>query len=356
MPAAVRPTINFDFPFPHALSPDHAAASAECARWAREMGLVTSDFAMERLAQWNLGRMLANCVPTARGDALDVITKWNAWGFLYDDQFNGPLGTRLDLAVRVTESMIAALHGETSPGHSAERALTDILDELARRRSRTWMARFRDHNQQFLVSLLREVTFRVDRRPVSHHQALELRRGAVAMEPLIDLIEVAEDCEIPGSLITTPQLQEMRRIVGDLAIYQNDFFSLPKDRRQPEVNTIIALEQEGLTEQQALARIETTVNEEVARFLRVKKELPSLSRTFGLTAPDIARLDRHVHCLELMIHGVLYVHLESLRYADQEAHTAPLAGTGYLENLGMDSTVVLSADVFRPTSAEGIEV
>ncbi|OHV27678.1 hypothetical protein BBK14_19495 [Parafrankia soli] len=348
MAAAVKTIINFDFPFPHGLSPDHASATAECARWAREMGLVTSEFAMERLCQWNIGRMLGNCVPTARGEDLDVITKWNAWGFLYDDQFNGPLGARLDLAARVTEGMIATLYGEKDThSHSAERALTDILQQLALRRSRMWMARFRNHNQQFLVSLLRETAFRMDGSPLGYRQALELRRGAVAMEPLVDLIEVAENSEVPGSLIATPQLQEMRRIVGDLAIYQNDFFSLPKDRRQLEVNTILALEQEGLTEQQALARIEAISKEEVARFLQAKEQLPSLCGELGLTSHDVAQLDRHVHCMELMIHGILYVHKESLRYADHEAHTAPLAGTGYLEDLGMDSTVTLSADIFR---------
>ncbi|MFY0574934.1 hypothetical protein ACN28S_11680 [Cystobacter fuscus] len=86
-------------------------------------GPATTDTAIRFLEAWNWGRLTGHCLPTARGANLDPATDWMTWGFLYDDQFAGPLGNQPARVARITENMIGALHATSAtPGKTPARA------------------------------------------------------------------------------------------------------------------------------------------------------------------------------------------------------------------------------------------
>ncbi len=347
-----KAAIEFRFPFPRGLSPDIERAQRHAMAWAREVGLATTESALRILEAWNWGRLTGHCLPTARGDALDLATDWMTWGFLYDDQFAGPLGNRPEAVARITEDMIGVLYPTPKrprATHAAARGITDILERLSPEMSPRWMARFRDHLKWFFIGVLRMTTFRDRLHLVDTETAFEIRRLDIGMEAVVDLIEVAEGVEVPESLMGTKQLQALRQGVVDIVILQNDVFSLPKDRRQQEVNVVLAIERsEPHGADGALARAATLVEEKVERFLAVKAELPALCTRLGLPAADRSLLDRYVTCLELMIHGSVYSHAECIRYSTQSEHTAPIAGRGFIEDLRMDEGIDLSGPLVRP--------
>jgi len=279
------------------------------------------------------------------------------WGFLYDDQFAGPLGNRPEMAARITESMIGVLYpaadAERRGHHAAERGIANILERLTPKMSTPWMARFRNHLKWFFIGVLRMTTYRDRLDGIDTRTAFEIRRFDIGMDAVIDLIEVAEGVELPEALFGTRQIQSLRQGVVDIVILQNDVFSLPKDRRQHEVNVVLAIERsEGCTPEQALERAAALVEEKVQQFLAIKAEMPMLYETLGLPKADRSRLDRYIHCLELMIHGCVYSHAECVRYSTESKHIEPIFGKGFIEDLRMDADIEISCGLWRAKRAE----
>ncbi|OJH40050.1 terpene synthase family protein [Cystobacter ferrugineus] len=347
-----RAAIEFNFPFPRDLSPDIEQAQRHSLEWARQMGLATTDTAHRFLEKWNWGRLTGHCLPTARGANLDLATDWMTWGFLYDDQFAGPLGNQPDRVARITENMMGVLYGTSAaPREDAcARGITDILQRLSSKMSPAWMARFRDDLKWFFIGVLRMTTFRNRLSQIDTRTAFEIRRLDISMDAVIDLIEVAEGFEVPEVLFGTTQIQTLRQCVIDIVIIQNDVFSLPKDRHQQEVNVILAMERsENLTTAQALARVSSLLDETVQQFLSVKAGMPALYEVLGLGATDRARMDRYIHCLELMIHGCVYSHAECVRYSTSSEHTQPIAGRGFIQDLHLDAGIEPGQALVRTT-------
>jgi avermitilol synthase len=348
----IRAAIDFKFPFPRDLSPDIEQAQRHSVEWAREMGLATSDSAIRRLQAWNWGRLTGHCLPTARGADLDLATDWMTWGFLYDDQFAGPLGNQPGQVLRITENMIDTLYSSLpeEQQNACTRGITDVLNRLSTKMSASWMARFRNHLKWFFIGVLRMSTFRNHLEQLDTRTAFDVRRLDVGMNAVVDLIEVAEGFEVPEAVYGTSQIQDLRQCVIDIVILQNDVFSLPKDRRQQEVNVVLAMERsENRTPEQALERISAMVDEKVQYFIDVKASLPALYHLLGLGADDRARLDRYVHCLELMIHGSVYSHAECVRYSTKTEHTQPVAGQGFIQDLHLDASIQAARELL-PTA------
>ncbi|OJH36180.1 terpene synthase family protein [Cystobacter ferrugineus] len=347
-----RAAIEFRFPFPRDLSPDIEQAQRHSVAWARQMGLATTDFALGQLEAWNWGRLTGHCLPTGRGDILELATEWITWGFLYDDQFAGPLGNQPERVARITESMIGVLYStsETPRENAAARGITDILHRLTPKMSATWMARFRDHLKWYLIGVLRMTTFRNRLGEIDTRTAFEIRRLDIGMNAMIDFIEVAEGFEVPESLIGTSQIQDLRQCVVDIVLLQNDVFSLPKDRHQQEVNVVLAMERsENLSTAQALERTAALVDEKVQQFLSVKAGMAALYDTLGLGVTDRARMARYIHCLELMVHGSVYSHAECVRYSTRPEHTRPIAGRGFIQDLHLEAGTELAHEFTRTT-------
>ncbi|WNG52986.1 terpene synthase [Archangium minus] len=314
------------------------------------MGLATTDTALRYLEAWNWGRLTGHCLPTARGADLELATDWMTWGFLYDDQFAGPLGNQPARVARITENMIGVLYATSAaPKEDAcARGITDILQRLESKMSAAWMARFRDDLKWYFLGVLRMTTFRNRLSQIDTRTAFEIRRLDIGMGAVIDLIEVAEGFELPEALFGTTQIQTLRQCVIDIVIMQNDVFSLPKDRHQQEVNVVLAMERsENLTTAQALARTSALVDEKVQEFLAVKAGMPAFYETLGLGATDRARMDRYLHCLELMIHGCVYSHAECVRYSTRSEHTQPIAGRGFIQDLHLDAGLELAQALTR---------
>ena len=91
------------------------------------------------------------------------------------------------------------------------------------------------------------------------------------------------------------------------------------------------------------------MDDKVNYFLSVKASMPSVYATLGLGATDRARMDRYIHCLELMIHGSVYSHAECVRYSAKSEHTSPVAGRGFIQDLHLDGGFEKGHELTRST-------
>jgi hypothetical protein len=73
-------------PFPAAISPHAATIEAATIAWARHIGLIQGPADIQRLQQLQYGMLMARAYPHAALPALQLISDWNTWLFLLDDQ------------------------------------------------------------------------------------------------------------------------------------------------------------------------------------------------------------------------------------------------------------------------------
>jgi len=73
-------------PFPSAVSPHLEAVNEHTLAWARRFGLVQEEQAFVRLRDSKFPSLIARAYPLAPRDRLDVISDWNMWLFLLDDE------------------------------------------------------------------------------------------------------------------------------------------------------------------------------------------------------------------------------------------------------------------------------
>lgn len=113
--------IEFRLPFPLSVSPDLEGARQRNLGWVRRMGLVGEGRSLEWFASWDMPLLAARGFPYATGPALDLCADAMAFFFVFDDQFDGPLGQDPARAAAVSQQLIDILHGST-PGRQRMRA------------------------------------------------------------------------------------------------------------------------------------------------------------------------------------------------------------------------------------------
>ncbi|MGH8472477.1 MAG: terpene synthase family protein, partial [Gammaproteobacteria bacterium] len=73
-------------PFPSAVSPHLEAVNEHTLAWVRRFGLVQEEQAFVRLRDSRFPSLVARAYPRAPSDRLAVISDWNTWLFLLDDE------------------------------------------------------------------------------------------------------------------------------------------------------------------------------------------------------------------------------------------------------------------------------
>ncbi|MFB7449814.1 hypothetical protein [Streptomyces sp. NPDC056194] len=84
--------IEFDLPFALRTSPDLDGARRRNLDWVRQQKLVVGRQALDWYRSWDMPRLAAYGFPYAQGPELDLCTDAMAFFFVFDDQFDGPLG------------------------------------------------------------------------------------------------------------------------------------------------------------------------------------------------------------------------------------------------------------------------
>ncbi|HEX5567927.1 MAG TPA: pentalenene synthase, partial [Streptomyces sp.] len=111
-----------EIPFPGGISPDVEQARVHTIRWLLDFGMLRGDLACAEYDTLRLERAMARFYPRATGDDLKLATDVNGWFFVFDDQFDGPLGRDPARAAGVCQKLIDIVHGAT-PGAGADACL-----------------------------------------------------------------------------------------------------------------------------------------------------------------------------------------------------------------------------------------
>lgn len=328
--------VQFALPFALGVSPDLDDCRRRNLAWVREYRLCAGAEALAWYAMWDMPRLAAYGFPYATGAELDLCADAMAFFFLFDDQFDGPLGSRPDHVAAVCRRLIGVVHGDR-PGPSAgpcTLAFADVWDRCRREASPGWRARAAGEWEYYFAAHAHEAVSRRRGTPAGMQEYLQVRRGVAGTDLPISLGERAALIDVPPEAFHSPQLRIMRQLAIDITFMCNDVYSLEKEEARGDMdNLVLVIEhEENLGRLAAIERARQEVARRCARFQELASQVDSMCAHVGLAGPRHDAVRAYVGIMSSWIRGYHEWETETLRYATA---TTMLPGftPGYFESL-----------------------
>lgn len=329
---AERTTL-LSIPFPGRSSPHTDRARRHTLSWLRDLSILRLDRDVTEYDALRLERLMAFFYPRATGSDLDLAADFNAWFFIFDDQFDGPLGRRPDDVEREVDALVSILYeppapapgGGNPPGNPLADGFRDIWVRSAAGTPTVWQHRFRDHWRDYLRAYHWEALNRTRRPALTLDAFLQGRRDSIGVQPCLDFAERCGGYTLPD-MLHSGALAEMREITGDVVIFVNDIMSVDKELAAGDVNNsvILLLDTTDLTLEEAVEVIARNANTRVERFQELAARLPSVLDEYDAPSGLRAQVEDYVRAMRHVMRGNLDWSLETARY--RESGIAAVSG------------------------------
>ncbi|MGH8659308.1 MAG: terpene synthase family protein [Gammaproteobacteria bacterium] len=330
-------------PFPSAVSPYAEAVDQHTLAWAERHALVTGARALERLRAFKSGWLAARAYPYAPLNRLAIVSDWNTWLFMLDDQCDEHgIGKRPERLTALHAKCLHVLAGGrpepqdrvTAQFPQRERradkcidlpllhALDDLRERLQAIVAPDWMARFIQRVSEYFESSVWEAENRAHGLWPEPATYTRMRPYTGAVYTVIELIEAAEGIALPLAVRKHPRVQRLALITSNVVCWSNDTISLKKEHAHHDTHNLALIFQRhyGLTIQEAVDRVAKLTEAQMRQFIALESRMP----VFGAGLDAVVR--RFVAGLRAWMRGNLDWSYDSGRYGQADRAPARHAG------------------------------
>ncbi|MFF7736540.1 terpene cyclase [Streptomyces sp. NPDC007984] len=325
--------MDFDLPDDMGISPDLEGARRHNLDWVRRTGLVGDDRSLAWYVSWDMPRLAALGFPHARGPALDLLADAMGFFFVFDDQFDGPLGRDPAETARVCQVLVDIAHGAPPPpgADPCTRAFADIRTRSTEGAHPAWTARTAHEWEYYFAAQAHEARGRLRGTPADLATYFQVRRGIAATDLPLSLGERAAGLTVPASAFHSPELRLMRRDAIDVTLMCNDVYSLEKEEARGDMdNVVLVLERARLLpRREALIAAREEVDRRVLRFQDLAGQVPAVCAQLGLCERQRADVACYVRVMTAWMSGYHAWQSGTQRYRDA-LRVVPPSGPGHL--------------------------
>jgi germacradienol/geosmin synthase len=278
----------------------------------------------DKLAAYDLPLCSAGIDPDATPEALDLSSRWLAWGTYADDYYPLVYGNRRDLAAaRLTTRRLAdcmPLDGEAAcaPVNGMERGLADLwartTAEMAPDERRTLKDAVNAMTESWVWELSNQLQHRIPD-PVDY---LEMRRATFGSDLTLSMCRMGHGPAIAPEVYRSGPVRSLENAAIDYACLVNDVFSYQKEiEYEGEIHNAILVVQNffGVDHPTALGVVHDLMTQRMRQFQHVAAhELPVVQQDFGLSEQERAAVDGYVRDLQHWMAGILHWHRSVDRY------------------------------------------
>ncbi|MER7762714.1 hypothetical protein [Streptomyces sp. NPDC097619] len=290
-----------DLPFPERVSPDVERARRRHLRWMRQRDLLSARD-LRAYDVLRLDQLAARAYPFATGEALDLMTDWMGWYFVFDDQFDSPLGRDPGRVAAIAAATVAVMDGgpPTGPPDPLKDTFRELWERSVRGMSPQWRHRHRESWTRFIGGYAGEAADRDGSGPPAPARYMAVRRATIGTDSCFDLVERLTRAEVPDRVRRSPALTAMADLSSEVVALTNDLASLGKETASGEFHNIVPVLQEatGCTTEEAAAEAVRMAGVRVTEFTAHAADVPALCRAHGLTEQERAAVDGLVRCME----------------------------------------------------------
>ncbi|GGO95655.1 isoafricanol synthase [Wenjunlia tyrosinilytica] len=327
-----RRTAAVRIPFPARFSPHAERARRHTLQWLQETGLLRGEAETAEYDALRLERLMAYFYPDATGSDLELASDFNAWFFIFDDQFDGRLGMQPQAIERVVDTLVRTMTADDAPqapdryGPPLVQGFRDIWRRATVGAPDGWRRRFRTHWHAYMAAHQGEAHHRNADRLPSLEQFLEVRRNSIGVQPCLDFTERCGGYTLPDELHDSFPLRELREITGEVVIFVNDIVSLVKELASGDVNNsvVVLREEKGCTLEESVEHIADLANARTVRFTELAAALPRMLSGRRVLPQVRGHIEHYVEGMGHLMAGNLAWSLATSRY--DETGTAAVSG------------------------------
>ncbi|MEV6540437.1 germacradienol/geosmin synthase Cyc2 [Streptomyces sp. NPDC051665] len=316
---------DFYMPFEVELSPHLDGARVRLVDWAHAMGILEEGvWDEEKLAAADLPLCSAGIDPDATEAALDLSSRWLAWGTYGDDYYPLVYGIRGDLAAaRVTTARLSdcmPIEGPAVivPVNGMERGLIDLwaltTSEMPLGDRRTLKTAINKMTESWVWELANQIQHRIPD-PIDY---LEMRRATFGSDLTLSMCRMGHGPKVPPEVYRTGPVRALENAAIDYACLLNDVFSYQKEiEYEGEVHNAILVVQNffGIDYPTALGVVHDLMTQRMHQFEHVaENELPIVYDDFDLSDEAREIMRGYVTDLQHWMAGILNWHREVDRY------------------------------------------
>lgn len=249
---------------------EHAQPAHTLTRdWANSFGLLGDPRQQRKFDQLGYTQLLAYGCLTASAGRLALFAQWFTYYFLLDDQQDlAVLTGRDDEFIALQDDIRQILHAQGKGGGDRpglRGAVADLCRRTAGEVSGEWWHRYVTHAEEVFAAQRLENGYRLTGRFPDPDAFKKIRREAGAADMVFDIIEAAEDLEIPAQLRGGAACRQYADDLNDFTTWTNDVLGVDHDAANDDPNNYVLVRQQAgdLSREAALE----SVNTEIARLV-----------------------------------------------------------------------------------------
>ncbi|MBZ4410677.1 hypothetical protein K8640_20905 [Myxococcus sp. XM-1-1-1] len=298
------------------ISPDVEATRAHTLHWLAFQGLIVQPEALRTYDASRFDRLSARMCPNSRGAGLDLVSDWMGWLFVFDDQFDGPIGLDLEATRAVLDELLAVIQGSTPQRYPSSRlgaALLELWGRSTAGASASWKARFTQDLAGYFESYYQEARERTQGWPVDLETYLRTRRLSIGVLPSLDICERSEGLDVPPAVHGTEDMTTLRSLCTDVVVMVNDIYSAPKEAASGQMHNMVLLlmHHEGCGQAAAMDQVEGEIAKRVETFAAVEQRIRG-----GVQCIETwSVIDRDIAAIKNLMQGTTDWTRETARYA-----------------------------------------
>ncbi|MEE1665697.1 terpene synthase family protein [Streptomyces sp. WAC07094] len=316
---------DFHMPYDVELSPHLDGARGRLTPWMHRMGMLQEGvWDEDKLAAYDLPLCAAGLDPDATPEALDLSSRWLAWGTYGDDYYPLVFGHGRDLAAArlCTERLSSCMpvDGEEPPlpANGMERGLIDLWTRTTAQMTPAQRSTLRAAVDTMTESWLWELSNQLQNRIPDPVDYLEMRRATFGADLTKNLCRLGHDPDVPPEVYRSGTVRSLENAAIDYAMLINDVFSYQKEiQYEGEIHNALLVVQNffGCDYPTALRIVNDLMTQRMQQFQHVADhELPVLCDDFELAEQARATLRGYVLELQNYMSGILNWHRGCHRY------------------------------------------
>jgi 5-epi-alpha-selinene synthase len=306
-------------PFPAAVNRHAESVNQHTLTWVKRFKLVPNENEFDRLVASKFGWLAARAYPNAPLQELEIVSDWNTWLFIRDDQCDeSGIGKDPVLLTRLHDQLLEILTGRKPDNRdpALAHALHDLCERILNKASPEWMCRFVHSVIEYFESSVWEAQNRALGLIPDMETYMLMRPYTGGLYTDIELIDITENIHLPLHVRKHETVQRLALLTNNVVCWSNDIISFAKETRHNDVhNLVVILRKHHLTLQEAIDQATELTNEEVRAFELLQDQLPSFSPAID------ADLQRFVSVLRSWMRGNLDWAYDSGRYRTNSAES-----------------------------------
>jgi hypothetical protein len=305
-------------PGPSLLNPALRQVEPHVMAWARQAGLLSAQTEGQAGRERQVA-MAGHVWPWAAPGRLTELARLTLWMFAVDDGSDaGPdpsarVGAELEAMTRAVGTWARTAPASASP---AVRVLGEVVPRVTGAMGPAWGDRFRRHLIAWIRTNQDMIRIRAGHEVPTPEAYITWRRVSGATGWCFDLIEYAQESELPERIWFSPACRRLREAAADVIGWTNDLFSVDKELRSGETTNLVLVlrHHHGLTLSEAVDETRLWHARRVAALRTATRDLYATALATDLTSAQLAAVCQYADGIHAWARGFLDFSLASARY------------------------------------------